>query len=142
MLLPPTWTAADNVEVAVWLADEHRFPPILAALAEFAGSVERAFFFYLDFKHTMFGRCTHHMVVMHNTDETISRFKNNEIDVVQLCTTCRGKGHPWKCEIWNGKPYLGKPAGDHWTHPDRCPDCKGKAVLGPLTLLAKQSEAL
>jgi len=81
----------------------------------------------VEWKHEMRGRCSWGMAVRRNGNKTIdeTRTWNKE-----LCPTCRGKGHPWKCAIWNGRPYLVSegqrgPEGAHWKNPDWCKDCEG-----------------
>jgi len=84
----------------------------------------------IEWKHTgPIGRCTIGNVVRHNTGATLSKKNKDWIE----CKTCRGKGHSWKCQIWNGRPYIvtgQKHRCDtstiDWKNPDWCKDCKGK----------------
>jgi hypothetical protein len=81
----------------------------------------------IEWKHEGVSRCSWGKVIRRNTDKTIDEAKTwtNE-----LCATCRGKGHPWKCDIWNGRPFLvpegqRMPKGAHWKNPDWCKACGG-----------------
>jgi hypothetical protein len=81
----------------------------------------------LAWKHSNMSRCSQGEIIRQNSDKTIDKTKNWS---KKLCTACRGKGHSWKCAIWNGLPYLtpdgqSAPQGDHWEKPDWCKDCDG-----------------
>jgi hypothetical protein len=137
-LPPPCWTAADGVEVFGWMPDygHHYATPIIKSMILFSINIKRKHFNYYEFywPHAHSGYCTWANCVTRNTDETLKRFKDNEqkftlrdfLPKRNLCVTCRGKGHPWTCEIWNGKAYSGHPSGDEWKHPIKCKDCNGK----------------
>ena len=75
-------------------------------------------------KYIWVGKCSIRAIVSTNTDETLNK-KNKDWD--HQCKTCRGKGHSWKAQIWNGRPYLVKDSKEikDWSNPDWCKDCRG-----------------
>jgi len=127
MLLPPMYNAVDG-DVGVWLPCQNgrMASPIIASMTKFA--------FYIEKKHiseydlTMsnwFTRCNFAGVVRHLTDAMLEA-KNTDLDKLS-CKSCRGKGHSWKAQILNGKPFI---VNDYteikdWNNPDWCRDCNG-----------------
>lgn len=91
----------------------------------------------IKWQHKMFGYCTWSNIVRRNTDKTIDRKHELKNEDLIECGGCRGKGHSWKCEIWNGRPYVIKERENgftdtskiNWSDPDWCKDCGGKGVF-------------
>lgn len=86
-----------------------------------------------EWKHKGAGRCTWGSVIFRNTDKTLEKFREDpNLSEEDFCRECRGKGHSWKCQIWNGQPYLvprgEKPKGEHWGNPDWCHVCNGTGL--------------
>ena len=81
-----------------------------------------------------FTRCNFAGIVRHNTDRTLKR--KETIENEDVCVACRGKGHSWKCKVWNGRPYIIKEYKNgladtskiDWENPDWCKDCKGSGI--------------
>jgi hypothetical protein len=133
MLPPPCWVAADGVKVFGWMPDcgAHYASPIIKMMEKFAAYIEKKPAYTLGSKikwrHSHVSRCSWGKVVRKNTDQTIEIYKKDTN--FKLCSVCRGKGHPWTCQIWNGKPYNGHPSGDEWKNPVKCKNCNGKGYL-------------
>lgn len=139
MLLPPTWTAADNVKVSVFLPPPPNncdccVTPILKNMLWLDNKIHKNIYMYvsmIEWKHESITRCSWSKVIMQNTNETLNFFKNESNLNKELCTICRGKGHPWTCEIWNGRPYNGHPkTRQEWDNPVKCKKCNGTRAEG------------
>ena len=123
MYLGHSWTTVDGVVLWEYIQAPTK---ILNSLEPMYFSIRKKYKMWAiaqEKKYNFGGYCSKNRIVMRNTDRTLKRFREGVPK--NLCSDCRGKGHSWKCEIWNGRPYLGKPKGDHWKNPDWCEVCGG-----------------
>ena len=129
MFLGDKWISIDGVEYWSLLCPTDIVSNRILQKLAFQIREKQLWVHNLRWAHRMRSRCSAGGVIRHNTNDTIKKFKKKANWDRKLCSTCRGKGHSWKAQIWNGKPYLipkgQQPKGNHWNNPDYCENCKG-----------------
>jgi hypothetical protein len=95
------WTTIDN-EPLYHVGPE----PIMAKMEKFAGSLTTDYILWEYQLQTceLRGYCSWAWAIRRNSDETLKRNDYGWPDDSKMCPKCRGKGHPWTAEIWNGRP--------------------------------------